>query len=122
MKHLLSDSSGIDVIGCDEPHRIFEIGDRRNHAERITMGLNDHRVGISQKKRIYRPEMARRFQDPSFRHMTGLPVLKESAMVFVGRRHVLFEEPVIVALDIEGHLESHAHEFGSGGNDALLRH
>ena len=43
-------------------------------------------------------------------------------VVFVGRRHVLLEQPSIVAFDIEGHLEANAHELRGRRYDAFLRH
>ena len=54
MQHLLTHSPGIDVVRSDEPHRVFQACDPRNHPDGIAIRLNDHGVRVGLEKRIDR--------------------------------------------------------------------
>ena len=67
----------IDRVGSHAPQRIEKARERRHHARRVTVGVNDEGVGISLEQIVDRGQMIGALQDPSVLHVLALQVLQE---------------------------------------------
>ena len=124
LEPLATDLVGIDVVAVGPPQRGVERRPRRDHVDRVTVGVHDVGVGELGQQRVQVAEVRRRLQDERTQRLTAPPLLPLQQLQHppqppVGRGEVLRVDPRPVAGHVARGLGDVRQE-GVGQEDDLL--